>query len=157
MAKKTVADIDIQGKKVLMRVDFNVPLDENCNITSDDRIAKALPTIKAIIDNNASLILMSHLGRPEGQHNKKMSLAPVAKRLGELLGKKIIFVNDCIGDAIKKKASSLKSGDVMLLENLRFHKEETIKDKAAKEDVQLRKAKDDLYRSSLIGTVSRLG
>ena len=147
MAKKTVADIDIQGKKVLMRVDFNVPLDENCNITSDDRIAKALPTIKAIIDNNASLILMSHLGRPEGQHNKKMSLAPVAKRLGELLGKKIIFVNDCIGDAIKKKASSLKSGDVMLLENLRFHKEETIKDKAAKEDVQLRKAKDDFAAS----------
>ncbi len=147
MAKKTVADIDVQGKKVLMRVDFNVPLDENCNITSDARIAKAMPTIQTIIKNGASLILMSHLGRPKGQRNEKMSLAPVAKRLGELLGKEIIFAADCIGDSVKQKASSLKPGDVMLLENLRFHKEETIKDKAAKEDAQLRKAKDDFAAS----------
>ena len=143
MAKKTVADISVQGKKVLMRVDFNVPLDENRNITSDTRITKALPTINTIIDNGGSLILMSHLGRPKGQRDEKLSLAPVAARLGELLGKEIIFPDDCIGADVGQKASSLKAGDVMLLENLRFHKEETIKDKAAKEDVQLRKAKDD--------------
>ena len=87
MAKKTVADIDVQGKKILMRCDFNVPLDEDCNITSDDRIVKAMPTIKNILDRGGALILMSHLGRPKGQRNEKMSLAPVARRLSELLGK----------------------------------------------------------------------
>jgi phosphoglycerate kinase len=146
MAKKTVADIDVNGKKVLMRVDFNVPLDENRNITSDDRIVKALPTIKKILDGGGALILMSHLGRPKGQRDEKMSLAPVAKRLSELLSKEVIFVDDCIGDETKQKAQALKSGDCMLLENLRFHKEETIKDKAAKEDAQLRQAKDDFAK-----------
>jgi phosphoglycerate kinase len=146
MAKKTVADIDVRGKKVLMRCDFNVPLDDECNITSDDRIVKALPTIKAILDGGASLILMSHLGRPKGQPDEKMSLAPVAKRLSELLGREVIFVNDCIGPETAEKRKALKPGDCMLLENLRFHKEETIKDKAAKEDAQLRKAKDDFAK-----------
>ena len=89
MAKKTVADIDVKGKKVLMRCDFNVPLDDNCNITSDDRIVKALPTIKAILDGGGALILMSHLGRPQGQRVEKMSLSPVAKRLSELLGREV--------------------------------------------------------------------
>jgi len=143
MAKKTVADIDVKGKKVLMRCDFNVPLDENCNITSDDRIVKALPTIKKILDGGGALILMSHLGRPKGQRDPKLSLAPVAKRLSELLGQKVIFAKDCIGPETKAKAQALGSGDCMLLENLRFHKEETIKDKAAREDTQLRQAKDD--------------
>ncbi|MHC4126070.1 MAG: phosphoglycerate kinase [Planctomycetota bacterium] len=143
MAKKTVADIDVRGKKVLMRCDFNVPLDGNCNITSDYRIIKVLPTIKKLLDGGAAVILMSHLGRPKGQRNEKNSLAPVAKRLSELLGKEVIFADDCIGEQVKSLASALKSGDCMLLENLRFHKQEPIKDKAAKEDAQLREAKDD--------------
>ena len=146
MAKKTVADIDVQGKKVLMRCDFNVPLDEDCNITSDDRIVKALPTIKKILDGGGALILMSHLGRPKGQRNEKMSLIPVTKRLSELLGQDVSFAEDCIGPETKAKAQALASGDCMLLENLRFHKEETIKDKAAKEDAQLRQAKDDFAK-----------
>ncbi len=146
MAKKTVADVNVRGKKVLMRCDFNVPLDENCNITSDDRIVKALPTIKRVLDGGAALILMSHLGRPEGQRDEKFSLAPVAKRLSELLGRKVVFADDCVGPQTQAKAKALKPGDCMLLENLRFHKEETIKDKAAKEDAQLRKAKDDFAR-----------
>ena len=131
MAKKTVADINVEGKKVLMRCDFNVPMDDNCNITNDGRITKALPTIKHILDNGGSLILMSHLGRPKGKVDKKFSLAPVAKRLGELLGLDVVLANDCIGDDVEQKAAALKPGDVMLLENLRFHKDETIKDKAA--------------------------
>ncbi|NLT78142.1 MAG: phosphoglycerate kinase [Planctomycetes bacterium] len=146
MAKKTVADIDVKGKKVLMRCDFNVPLDENCNITSDDRIVKALPTIKHILDHGGTLILMSHLGRPKGVPEEKFSLKPVAKRLSELLGQQVVFAADCVGPDPKAKAAALKSGDCMLLENLRFHKEETIKDKAAKEDAQLRQAKDDFAK-----------
>lgn len=165
MAKKTVADINVQGKKVLMRCDFNVPLDDKCNITSDDRIVKALPTIKNILDRGGSLILMSHLGRPEGERDDKYSLAPVAKRLSELLGKGVIFTNDCIGPEVKAKAKALKSGDCMLLENVRFHKEEVIKDKAAKEDTKLRQAKDnfakqlaelaDIYVNDAFGTAHR--
>ena len=146
MAKKTVADIDVQGRRVLMRCDFNVPLDNGCNITSDDRIVKALPTIKEILAGGGALILMSHLGRPKGQRNEKMSLAPVAKRLSELLGKEVIFTDDCIGAGVKAKVEALKSGDCMLLENLRFRKEETIKDKAAREDTQLRQAKDNFAK-----------
>jgi len=146
MTKKTVADIDVKGKNVLMRCDFNVPLDEDCNITSDDRIVKALPTIKKILASGGALILMSHLGRPKGQRNEKMSLAPVAKRLSELLGQEVIFAEDCIGPETKAKVQTLASADCMLLENLRFHKEETIKDKAAKEDAQLRQAKDDFAK-----------
>jgi 3-phosphoglycerate kinase len=143
MAKKTVADIDVQGKKVLMRCDFNVPLDDDCNITSDDRIVKALPTIKRILGGGGALILMSHLGRPKGQINEKMSLAPVAKRLSELLGRKVVFADDCIGSETKAKVRALKPGDCMLLENLRFHKEETIKDKA------------DIYVDDAFGTAHR--
>jgi 3-phosphoglycerate kinase len=163
MAKKTVADIDVKGKKVLMRCDFNVPLDDKCNITSDARIVKALPTIKKILTGGGALILMSHLGRPKGQREEKMSLAPVAKRLSELLGQEVIFADDCIGPETKAKADALEPGQCMLLENLRFHKEETIKDKAAKEDErfhkeetikdkaakedeQLRQAKDDFAK-----------
>ncbi|MHC4395403.1 MAG: phosphoglycerate kinase [Planctomycetota bacterium] len=165
MAKKTIADIDVRGKRVLMRCDFNVPLDENCNITSDDRIVKALPTIKVILQGGGALILMSHLGRPKGKVNEKMSLRPVAKRLSELLGQEVVFAEDCIGEETKAKAQSLKSGDCMLLENLRFHKEETIKDKAAKTDAQLREAKDnfakqladlaDVYVDDAFGTAHR--
>jgi len=146
MAKKTVADIDVKDKRVLMRCDFNVPLDDKCNITSDDRIVKALPTIKNILERGGAVILMSHLGRPAGEKDEKFSLAPVAKRLSELLGQDVVFADDCIGEDVKAKAQALKSGECMLLENLRFHKEETIKDKAAKEDAQLRQAKDDFAK-----------
>ncbi len=146
MAKKTVADIDVKGKKVLMRCDFNVPLDDDCNITSDDRIVKAMPTIKAILDGGGALILMSHLGRPKGQKVEEMSLSPVAKRLSELLEQEVVFTEDCIGEDAEAKAAVLADGDCMLLENLRFHKAETIKDKAAKEDTQLRQAKDDFAK-----------
>ena len=165
MAKKTVADIDVQDKKVLMRCDFNVPLDDACNITSDDRIVKALPTIKNILERGGALILMSHLGRPKGKRYGKLSLAPVAERLSLLLGADVIFADDCIGSQTKAKAQALKPGDCMLLENLRFHKEETIKDKAAKEDTQLREAKDnfakeladmaDIYVDDAFGTAHR--
>ena len=146
MAKKTVADINVEGKKVLMRVDFNVPLDDNCNITSDTRIVAALPTIKTIIDKGGSVILMSHLGRPKGEKVAKYSLAPVAKKLGELLKKEVFFANDCIGPEVKEKVAALKAGDCLLLENVRFHKEEEIKDKNAKENPDLRKAKDDFAK-----------
>ena len=165
MAKKTVADIDVRGKRILMRCDFNVPLDENCNITSDDRIVKALPTIKSILERAGALILMSHLGRPKGKRNEKMSLAPVANRLSELLGRQVDFADDCIGPDVKARAEALKSTGCMLLENLRFHKEETIKDKAAKQDKQLRQAKDnfakqlaelaDIYVDDAFGTAHR--
>jgi 3-phosphoglycerate kinase len=165
MAKKTVADVDVRGKKVLMRCDFNVPLDDNGNITSDDRIVKALPTIKSILDRGGALILMSHLGRPEGEKDDKYSLAPVSKRLSQLLGKKVVFTDDCIGPDVRAKAKTLKTGDCMLLENVRFHKEEVIKDKTAKEDKQLREAKDnfakqlaglaDIYVNDAFGTAHR--
>ena len=146
MTNKTIADINVKGKKVLMRVDFNVPLDENRNITSDSRITAALPTIKTILDKGGSVILMSHLGRPDGQKKPEFSMAPVAKRLSELLNKNVIFANDCIGPDVKQKAAALKPGDVMLLENVRYYKQEEIKDKKAKEDPALRKAKDDFAR-----------
>jgi len=165
MAKKTVADITFHGKKVLMRCDFNVPLDDELNITNDARITKALPTIKHILDNGGALILMSHLGRPKGKRNDKMSLKPVAERLSELLGKEVVFADDCIGADVEARAAQLASGDVMLLENLRFHEEETIKDKAAKEDAALRQAKDnfakqlaalaDIYVDDAFGTAHR--
>ncbi len=122
--KKTIRDIDIRNKKVIMRVDFNVPLDENRNITDDTRIKAALPTIKYILEQNAALILMSHLGRPKGKVKEELRLDPVAKRLSELLGKEVKKANDCIGEEVKKLADELKPGEVLLLENLRFHPEE---------------------------------
>lgn len=127
MNKKSLKDINVKGKKVLVRCDFNVPLDEKNNITDDIRITSSLPTINYLLDNGAALILMSHLGRPNGEANPKYSLLPVAKRLSELLGKKVIF-EDCdtvIDENVKKSASALNTGDVMLLQNTRFRKEET--------------------------------
>ena len=146
MAKKTVADINVKGKKVLMRCDFNVPLDKSLNITNDTRITEAMPTIRHVLKNGGSVILMSHLGRPDGKPEPKYSLAPVAKRLSELVGKPVAFANDCIGPDAVAKAKALKPGDVLLLENVRYHPEEEIKDKVAKEDPNLRKAKDDFAR-----------
>jgi len=146
MAKKTVADVNFKGRKVLMRCDFNVPLDDKGNITSDERIVQALPTIKKVLGDGASLILMSHLGRPEGKKDPKASLAPVAKRLSELLSKKVIFADDCVGPDVAAKAKALKAGDCMLLENVRFHKEEEIKDKKVKDDPKLKEAKENFAR-----------
>ncbi|MFA5255916.1 MAG: phosphoglycerate kinase [Candidatus Omnitrophota bacterium] len=128
--KKTIKDIDLTGKRVLMRVDFNVPLDDKLNITDDIRIRSALPTIKYAIESGAKVILMSHLGRPDGKVVDSMRLAPVAKRLEELLGKKVTKTDDCIGDAVKKTVAMMKPGDVVLLENLRFHAEEEKNDPA---------------------------
>jgi phosphoglycerate kinase len=122
MAKANIADIDVQGKKVLMRVDFNVPLDENGNITDDRRIQMALPSIKSVIERGGSVILMSHLGRPKaGEDNSKFSLRPAAVRLGELLGKEVAFAADTVGDDAKAKVDALGDGDVVVLENLRFN------------------------------------
>ena len=128
MEKKTVKDLDVFGKKVLVRVDFNVPMADG-KITDDNRIVEALPTIKYILDNGGSAILMSHLGRPDGQVVAKYSLAPVATRLAELLGQEVIFANDVVGKDAKKKSEDLKAGEVLLIENLRFEAGEEENDK----------------------------
>lgn len=124
MDKKTVRDLDVVGKKVLVRVDFNVPLNDKGEITDDTRITASLPTIQYLLEQKAAVILMAHLGRPKGQVKPELSLAPVAKHLGKLLGKKILFAPDCVGEAAQAAASKLKPGHILLLENLRFHKEE---------------------------------
>src|SRR6266567_3671807 len=124
MNKKTICDIDLSGKRVLVRVDFNVPLDSQQHITDDTRIRAALPTIRYILDRGTSVILMSHLGRPDGKVVDTLSLAPVAQHLSELLGKTVEMAKDCIGPEVEAQAKSLQPGHVLLLENLRFHKEE---------------------------------
>ena len=125
MSKKTVRDIDLKGKKVFVRCDFNVPMDENQKITDNRRIVAALPTIKYLIEQNCKIILCSHLGRPKGEVKPEFSLAPVAAELSRLLGQEVLMAKDVIGESAKSLASSLKEGQVMLLENVRFHKEET--------------------------------
>ncbi|RKD29112.1 phosphoglycerate kinase [Thermohalobacter berrensis] len=124
--KKTVEDIQVKGKKVLVRCDFNVPMDDDRNITDDRRIKSALPTIKYIIENGGKVILMSHLGRPKGEPKPELSLEPVAKRLAELLGKEVTFADEdtVVGDEAKKAVENMKEGDVVLLQNTRFRKEE---------------------------------
>ncbi len=122
--KKSVEDIDVAGKKVLVRCDFNVPQDADKNITDDKRIRESLPTIRYLVAHGAKVILCSHLGRPKGQVNPKYSLAPVAKRLSELLGIPVVMANDVVGEDAKAKADALKNGEVLLLENVRFHAEE---------------------------------
>jgi len=121
MAKKTVRDIDVSGKRVLVRVDFNVPLDSAGNVTDDTRIRAALPTIKYLIGERARVVLMSHLGRPKGKVDERYRMAPVADRLAQLLGAPVRKMDDCIGDQVRQAADSLGEGDVMLLENVRFY------------------------------------
>ncbi len=128
MNKKTIKEIDVKGKKVLVRCDFNVPMDEEKNITDNTRIVAALPTIKYLLDNDCAIILCSHLGRPKGEFKPEFSLKPVAKELSKLLGKEVIMAKDVIGEDAKTKAKDLKLGEVMLLENVRFHREETDND-----------------------------
>lgn len=124
MDKITIEDLDIKGKRVFIRADFNVPLDENLKITDDRRIRSTLPTINYAIDEGAKVILASHLGRPKGKVDLRFSLAPVAKRLQRLLNKEVLFSNDCIGQQAEGLVSKMKDGDVLLIENLRFHPEE---------------------------------
>src|SRR5215471_13863613 len=124
MNKKTIRDIDLAGKRVLVRVDFNVPLDSQQHITDDTRIRAALPTIRNLLNQGASVILMSHLGRPDGKVVDTLSLAPVARHLSELLGRNVEMAKECIGPEVEAQAKSLQPGHVLLLENLRFHKEE---------------------------------
>jgi phosphoglycerate kinase len=152
MEKLFIEDLNLHEKKVLVRVDFNVPLDENLQITDDIRITSALPTIKKIIADGGSAILMSHLGRPKGGPNPKYSLKPTAVRLGELLGKEVKLAPDCIGEEVKKMVNDLKSGDVLILENVRFHAEEEKNDKEfAKQLAEL----GDVYINDAFGSAHR--
>lgn len=127
MNKKTLKDLNLKNKKIIVRCDFNVPLDKEGNITDDIRIVSSLPTINYLLDNGAAVILMSHLGRPDGTADKKYSLSPVAERLTSLLGRDVIFENcdTVVDDNVKEDAAKLKPGDVMLLQNTRYRKEET--------------------------------
>ena len=150
--KKTIEDIQVAGKKVLVRCDFNVPLDENKNITDENRINGALPTIKYLMGQGAKVILCSHMGRPKGEFNMKYSLAPVTKRLSEILGKEVKLAEDVIGDSAKALVADMKDGDVICLENVRFHKEEE------KNDPEFSKALASLaevYVNDAFGTAHR--
>jgi len=149
--KKTIRDIDVNGKKVLVRVDFNVPLSES-GVGDDTRIRAAIPTIQYLLDHGAAVILCSHLGRPKGGPDPKYSLKPVADHLAELLGKPVKFAPDCIGPAAEKEAGSLKAGEVLVLENTRFHPEEEKNDlKMAEQLANLA----DLYVNDAFGTAHR--
>ncbi len=130
MAKKSIRDLDLKGRRVFVRCDFNVPLDADGNITDDTRITAALPTVRHLVDAGARVVLASHLGRPGGERKAELSLRPVAARLGELLGGPVAFADDCVGDAAAAAAGELGEGDVLLLENVRFYKEETANDPA---------------------------
>ncbi len=152
MAKLTIDDLDLKGKTVLVRVDFNVPLDEQQNITDDFRIRAALPTIKKIIDEGGRAVLCSHLGRPKGKRVESMSLKPVAIRLQELLGQEVKFASDCIGEEVQQMKAGLREGEVLLLENLRFHEGETKNDpEFARQLAQ----GCDLYVNDAFGTAHR--
>lgn len=149
--KKTVEDINVSGKKVIARMDFNVPLKDGV-ITDDKRIREAMKTIKYLADNGAKTILVSHLGRPKGEFNMKYSLAPVAVRISELLGKPVTLAKDVIGEDAKKKADALKNGDVMLLENVRFHAEEELNDKAFSKELA---SMAEIFVNDAFGTAHR--
>ncbi len=149
--KKTIEDIEVAGKKVLVRCDFNVPMKDE-TITDDKRIVEALPTIQYLIAHNAKLILCSHMGRPKGEFNMKYSLRPVAVRLSELLGKEVELASDVIGHDAQTKAAALKDGDVMLLENVRFHKEEEKNDPAFSKALA---SLAEIYVNDAFGTAHR--
>lgn len=152
MNKKTIDDINPQGKRVLMRVDFNVPLDDQRNVTDDTRIQAALPSIQTLIDKGGRIILMSHLGRPKGKVAEEFRLAPAGKRLAELLGKPVQCLSDCVGPEVKASVDAMKDGDVVLLENLRFHAEEEANDpEFCKRLAEL----GDIYVNDAFGTAHR--
>ena len=151
--KKTIMDVDVAGKKILLRCDFNVPQDKETGaITSDKRIVAALPTIKYLLEKGAAVIACSHLGKPKGEWKEKLSLAPVAVRLSQLLGQEVIFAKDVVGDDAKAKAAALQGGQIMLLENLRFDPREEKNDPSfAKELADMA----ELYVSDAFGSVHR--
>ncbi|RMF27437.1 MAG: phosphoglycerate kinase [Cyanobacteria bacterium J083] len=155
MSKKSIANLseaDVAGKRVLVRVDFNVPLDDAGNITDDTRIRAALPTIQDLIKKGAKVILCSHLGRPKGEVKENLRLTPVAKRLSELLGQPVIKCDDCIGDEVTATINSMQNGQVVLLENVRFYKEETDNDP---EFAKKLAANADIYVNDAFGTAHR--
>ena len=152
MNKKMIQDVDVKGKRVLMRVDFNVPMNDQGEITDDKRITAALPSIQYLIEHGAKVILMSHFGRPKGQVVHSLRLDPVAKRLGELLGKAVIKVDDCIGPEVEAKVNEMQDGDVMLLENVRFYPEEEANDP---EFAKKLAALGDLYVNDAFGAAHR--
>lgn len=152
MNKKTIKDIELEGKKVLVRCDFNVPMDEEQNITDNTRIVAAMPTIKYLMEKNCAIILCSHLGRPKGEFKSEFSLAPVAKELSKLLGTEVIMAKDVIGEDANEKAANLQPGQIMLLENVRFHREETDNDpEFAKKLANMA----EIYVSDAFGAVHR--
>lgn len=152
MNKKTVRDIDVKGKRILMRVDFNVPMDENGHITDESRIVGALPTIEYLVNQKAKVVLCSHMGRPKGEFNKKYSLAPVAKRLGELLKQEVAMAKDVIGPDADSVVAQVQEGGVALLENLRFHAEEEKNDPAFAAKLA---SYGDIYVNDAFGTAHR--
>lgn len=153
MNKKTVKDIDVNGKKVLVRCDFNVPIDsETGKITDNRRIRAALPTIQYLLDHNAKVILCSHLGRPKGEFNLKYSLKPVAEELSKLLNKDVKLAKDVIGESAKELTSNMKEGDIVLLENVRFHKEE---EQNAPEYSKALASMAEIYVNDAFGTAHR--
>jgi 3-phosphoglycerate kinase len=152
IAKRTIEDLPVQGKKLLVRVDYNVPLNEQGMITDDTRIRETLPTINFLIERGASLILCAHLGRPKGQANPKYSLKPVAKRLEELLRRPVVMAPDCVGPDVEKLAQALQPGGILLLENLRFHPQEEANDSSfAKQLASLA----DMFVQDAFGAVHR--
>lgn len=163
MAKKSIADIDVQGKKVLMRVDFNVPLDDQQQITDDRRIEMALPSIESVLKRGGSVILMSHLGRPDGKVVPTMSLKPAAERLAKLLNQPVAFASDTVGPDAEAKVKALQPGGIVVLENVRFHPEEELKDEkatpeqlAAKKEFAAKLASfGDIYCNDAFGTCHR--
>jgi phosphoglycerate kinase len=152
MAKLTIKELDLRGKRVFLRVDFNVPLKDGV-VTDDTRIRETLPTLRLAIEKGARLVLASHLGRPKGSRNEKYSLKPAAKKLEELLGKRIEFSDDCVGSEAESKSKSLKDGDVLLLENVRFHAEEEKNDLAFSK--QLAALCDGLFVCDAFGSAHR--
>ena len=151
--KKTILDVDVAGKKILLRCDFNVPQDKETGaITSDKRIVAALPTIRYLLEKKAAVIACSHLGKPKGEWKAKLSLAPVAQRLSELLGQEVIFAKDIVGEDAKAKAAALQGGQIMLLENLRFDPREEKNDPSFAEELA---SMAELYVSDAFGTVHR--
>jgi 3-phosphoglycerate kinase len=152
MNKKSIKDIDVKGKRILMRVDFNVPLDKQQNVTDDNRIRAALPTIKYVLNKNAKLILMSHLGRPKGEVKPEYSLSPAALTLSKLINRPVKMLGDCIGEEVKDAVSQMSDGDVVMLENLRFHKQETDNDHAFSKELA---SLGDVFVNDAFGTCHR--